>query len=212
MSEKISRRRFLKTTLLTAGAVGLTVCGGGTLAATYKPRIEMPTSIYGETQMENRVLVAYASKAGSTAEVATRIGEILATKNLAVDVKPVREVDDLTPYSSVVLGSAIRVGQILPEAMELVKNQQAALQGKNFHAFFVCLTLKDDTVENRQTVSAYLDPLRALAQPASEGMFAGVLNPRKLNLIERMMMKAMKAPEGDYRNWEAIEAWAASLA
>jgi menaquinone-dependent protoporphyrinogen oxidase len=208
MTEEISRRNFLKTTAITAGAVGLVVCGGGTLAATYKTKIEMPNFTFGDHTMENQILVAYASKAGSVADVAIRIGETLASKNLCVDVKPAAEVTDLTPYSTVVLGSAIRGGQLLPDAMNLIKNNQAALKQKTFNAFIVCLTLKDDTEENRKTVSAYLDPVRTLVQPASEGMFAGAIFPKKLNLVERLIMKAMKAPEGDYRNWDQISAWA----
>ncbi len=70
------------------------------------------------------------------------------------------------------------------------------------------MTLKDDTAENRQIVSAYLDPIRALVKPASEGLFAGVLNPAKMALIDRLIMSAMKSPQGDFRNWAQITAWA----
>jgi len=212
MSEKISRRRFLKTAAITTGAVGLVVCGGGAFAAAYRPKVDMPASTSEDTAMENRILIAYASKAGSTAEVAVRIGETLTAKNLAVDVKPAAEVSDLTPYGTVVVGSAIRTGQFLPEAMNFIKDNQAALQQKNFSTFLVCLTLKDDTEETRREVSAYLDPVRTLVQPASEGLFAGVLDPKKLTLLERLMMKAMKSTEGDFRNWEQISTWAQGLA
>lgn len=161
--------------------------------------------------MNNRILIAYASKAGSTAEIAAKIGESLSNQGQAVDVLPVAKVKDLSQYSSVVLGSAIRIGQILPEAMKFLQANQAALAQKKFSAFIVCLTLKDDTEENRQTVNAYLDPVRALVKPSSEGLFAGVLNTGKLPLFERLMIRVMKAPEGDYRDWGAIQSWAGSL-
>ncbi len=158
--------------------------------------------------MGNQTLIAYATKAGSTGEVAQRIGKTLAGRGAAVDVKPVKEVKDLSAYSTVILGSAIRMGNVLPEVKKFVEAHQAELQQKNFSAFFVCMTLKEDTEENRKTVNAYLDPVRALVQPASEGMFAGVLNAKKIGLLERLMMNMMKASEGDFRRWDQIETWA----
>jgi len=162
--------------------------------------------------MDKKILITYASKAGSTAETAARMGEMLAGQNAQVDVLPVEKVGDLSAYHAVLLGSAIRMGQLLPEVVKFVEANQAALQQKAFNVFFLCMTLEKDTPENRQTVSAYLEPVRALVKPASEGMFAGVMEPKKLSLLERMMMKAMKTPVGDFRNWEQINAWAQSAA
>lgn len=203
-----SRRGFLRKGCLTAAAVGVTLCGGTALAVTYQPRIDFPTTTFGVNTVNNRILIAYASKAGSTAEIAAKIGETLSKSGQAVDVLPVTKATDLSPYSSVILGSAIRVGQLLPEAMKFLQANQGTLAQKKFSAFIVCMTLKDDTEANRQTVSAYLDPVRALIKPASEGLFAGVMNMSKLPLFERLIIKMMKAPEGDFRKWDAIQAWA----
>lgn len=211
MAENISRRNFLKTSGITAAALGITVCGGGALAS-ISPKIEMQSASYGEKTMDKKILITYASKAGSTAETAARMGEMLAGQNAQVDVLPVEKAGDLSAYQAVVLGSAIRMGQLLPEVVKFVEANQAVLQQKSFNVFFLCMTLEKDTPENRQTVSAYLEPVRALVKPASEGMFAGVMEPKKLSLLERMMMKAMKTPVGDFRNWEQINAWAQSLA
>lgn len=162
--------------------------------------------------MTNRILVAYATKAGSTAEVAAWVGEIVGQHAAAVDVLPIGKVKDLSPYQQVVLGSAIRIGNVLPEMTRFIQANQGALQGKPFHIFVCCMTLEKDTPENRATMSAYLDPVRALVQPASEGLFAGVMDLKKISLLERMMMKTMKAPTGDFRDWEAIGAWTKSIA
>jgi len=211
MTENISRRNFLKTAGITAAALGITVCGGGALAS-IPPKIEMQSASYGEKTMDKKILITYASKAGSTAETAARMGEMLAKQNAQVDVLPVDKVGNLSAYQAVLLGSAIRMGQLLPEVVKFVEVNQAALQQKSFNVFFLCMTLEKDTPENRQTVSAYLEPVRTLVKPASEGMFAGVMEPKKLSLLERMMMKAMKTPVGDFRNWEQINAWAQSAA
>ncbi len=211
MAENISRRNFLKAAGITAAALGITVCGGGVLAS-IPPKIEMQSASYGEKTMDKKILITYASKAGSTAETAARMGELLAGQNAQVDVLPVDKVGDLSAYQAVVLGSAIRMGQLLPEVVKFVEANQAVLQQKSFNVFFLCMTLEKDTSENRQTVSAYLEPVRALVKPASEGMFAGVMDPKKISLLERLMMKAMKTPVGDFRNWEQINAWAQSVA
>lgn len=161
--------------------------------------------------MTNRILVAYSSKAGSTAEAAARIGDLLTQQGAVVDVLPVSKASDPGAYQAVVLGSATRMGQPVGEAVKWVEANQAALQQRPFSAFMLCMTLEPDTEENRKTVAPYLDPIRKLVQPQSEAMFAGVMNPQKLALIERLMMKAMKPPVGDFRKWDQIEAWAKTI-
>jgi menaquinone-dependent protoporphyrinogen oxidase len=212
MSPQTSRRSFLKKGVIATVAIGVTACGGTALAASYQPPVDLPSFNYGEKTMTQRTLVTYASKAGSTAEVAARIGETLAKRGSAVDVLPIGKVSDLTPYGTVVVGSAIRMGRVLPEVKSFIEKNQAALQKKSFSTFVVCLTLKDDTAENRTAVAAYLDPVRALVKPASEGLFAGVMNPNKIGLLDRLIMMAMKSPEGDYRKWDQITAWAEGVA
>jgi menaquinone-dependent protoporphyrinogen oxidase len=206
-----SRRKFMRKGCLTSAAVGLAVCGGGALALTYPPKIDLPETTYGETTMQNRVLVAYGTKAGSTAEVAARIGQALSQKNAAVDVLPVKQVKDLSAYTTVVLGSAIRMGSVLPEVKNFIEKNQAVLSQKSFSLFIVCMTLSEETEAKRAEASGYLEPIRALVKPASEGLFAGVMDGSRLPLFERLIMKAMKTPAGDYRNWEQINAWTASL-
>ena len=161
--------------------------------------------------MDNRVLIAYASRAGSTAEIAARVGQVLTRRGVAVDVLPVSAVEDLDRYSAVVLGSAIRTGKLLPEAMAFIIDNQEAFQEMPFSVFIACWTLKDTDVESLKIVNAYLDPVRALVAPEHEGMFAGVMDLSKLNWKERLLMKFMKVQQGDFRKWDEIEVWAEGL-
>jgi menaquinone-dependent protoporphyrinogen oxidase len=74
--------------------------------------------------------------------------------------------------------------------------------------------MKDDTAENRRKVLAYLDPVRKQApqiNPVDIGLFAGALDYKKLSLAYRLILKVMGAPEGDFRNWEAIRTWATGV-
>jgi menaquinone-dependent protoporphyrinogen oxidase len=161
--------------------------------------------------MNDRILVAYATRAGSTAEVAEAIAKALRANGAAVDVCPVKQVHHLSPYRAVVLGSAIRMGRWLPEALAFLKAHRAELSRLPVAYFVTCLTLTSNTVENRATVDAYLDPVRAILRPVSVGLFAGALDLNKLSFLNRLMLKAAKTPEGDFRKWDEIHLWGESL-
>ncbi len=159
----------------------------------------------------SKILVTYATRAGSTVEVAQTIANTLGATGATVDVRPVKNVKDIKGYDAVVVGSAIRMGAWLPEAVQFVKNNQAALAGLPTAYFLVSGFLKDDTPEMRKTVGAYLDPVRQILEPKSIGLFAGKMDWSKLNFIDRTLAKAMGEKEGDWRNWETIKNWAESL-
>ncbi len=162
--------------------------------------------------MDKRILIAYATKAGSTAEIAARVGEVLRRRGPGVvEVLPVGQVESLEPYSAVVLGSAIRMGRLLPEAMDFLDTHQEALRKLPFSVFIVCWTIKDTDPESVKIVRAYLDPVRALVTPDREGIFAGVLDLKTLGWKERLLLKFMKVQQGDFRKWDEIEAWAEEL-
>jgi menaquinone-dependent protoporphyrinogen oxidase len=215
-AQKISRRRFLAITGVTLGATALT-CSGPTALGTRQPSIDFTETTFGENTMPDKILVTYASKAGSTGGVAEAIGKTLAESGVQVDVRLMKDVNDLAPYRAVVAGSAIRMGQWLKEAMEFVQTHQSALAQKPFAAFLVCFTLaKSADDATRQEVAAYLEPVRALVKPVSEGLFAGMVDFSKLRLVpEGLIMRAILASDkvqpGDYRDWNAIRAWTAGL-
>lgn len=166
--------------------------------------------------MGNRILVTYASRNGSTAGVAEAIGKTLTECGEEVDVLPMQEVADLTPYRAVVAGSAIQAQRWLPEAVQFVQAHQPELRRKPFAAFLVCMTLSIQNGIYREQVAAWLDPVRALARPVSEGLFAGVLDIDKMpafgdRLKFRLSVRMGFWSEGDHRDWDAIRAWAESL-
>ena len=213
MSEKskITRRRFLA---LTGGTVGVTAlaCCGLTALGMQQPAVEsIESSFGGGNEMSDKILVAYASRAGSTGGVAEAIGQVLCNGGVAVDVRLAKEVTDVSPYRAVVVGSAIRMGQWLPEAIKFVEMHRDALSQVPVAYFAVCMTLAEDTEENRRMVAAYLDPVREIVQPVDVGLFAGAMDYGKLSFIFRLVIKAMKVPEGDFRNWDAIRDWAANV-
>jgi len=166
--------------------------------------------------MSNKILIAYASRAGSTTGVAEAIGKTLSESGAQVEVRPMKDVKDLAPYRAVVAGSAIRGGKWLPEAMQFMRTHRAALAQKHFAIFLVCITLSMPNIKHHQGVTGWLGPVRSLVKPVSEGFFAGTLDFSKLPLsLNKLLMRAAVAfgvwSLGDHRDWDAIRAWAQSI-
>lgn len=167
--------------------------------------------------MKDKVLVTYASRAGSTAGVAEAIGRTLTEKGMTVDVLPMQAVNDLAPYRAVVAGSAIRGQKWLPEAMQFLAEHRSELSSMPFAAFMVCITLSMSNADQyREGLKAWMDPVRALVPPVSEGYFAGALDFSKLPfsfnvLAMRLVVLFGLWKEGDHRDWAAIRKWSESL-
>jgi menaquinone-dependent protoporphyrinogen oxidase len=167
--------------------------------------------------MSQKILVAYASRAGATAGVAEEIGKVLIAKGAQVIVCPMTEVSDVRPYDAVVAGSAIQDRQWLPEAMQFLQKHQAELGKRPLATFTVCMTLAMRNGEKyRPGVLEWLAPVRRLVRPLSEGLFAGALDISKIpsygdRLKFRLSVLFGVWSEGDHRDWEAIRAWANEL-
>ncbi|MCC6804726.1 MAG: flavodoxin domain-containing protein [Anaerolineae bacterium] len=166
--------------------------------------------------MSDRILVAYASMTGSTAGVAEAIGKTLSESGAEVDVRRVEDVKDITPYRAVVVGSAIQNRQWLPEAMQFVQAHRTELAGKPLATFAVCMTMAMKNPRYRSAVVDWLQPVRSLVSPVSEGFFAGILDIGKVpKLSDRIKFRLSVLfgvwSEGDHRDWNAIRAWAGSL-
>jgi menaquinone-dependent protoporphyrinogen oxidase len=162
--------------------------------------------------MTARILVAYATRLGSTVNVAETIGQVLRDAGSDVEVLPTAEVVDLDGYDSVILGSAIRLGEPLPEVVRFARQHASDLSRLPVAYFAVCATMTEDTPEHRESVRRYLDPLRQITEPVSIGMFAGAFEYSKVHRPLRWLLRALHVPEGDWRNWDKIRTWAADLA
>jgi len=167
--------------------------------------------------LSNKILVTYASRTGSTAEIAQAIGTTLAASGAPVDVRPMQEVQDLAPYSAVVAGSAIRGSKWLPEARQFIETHRAELAQKRFAEFTVCITLAmSNTEQYRAAVAKWVAPVRALVKPLSEGFFPGMLDfsklPANLDTLQLRLAVALHIfPRDDRRDWNAVRAWAESI-
>lgn len=158
--------------------------------------------------MSKRILVAYASASGSTREVAEAIAHEIEGDGLTTLVLPANQIDNVAQYHGVVLGSSVRLGRWLPEAVACLERIKDELANKPVAYFTTCLTMAEDTAENRAIVLKYMEPLLNLTPdvtPLGLGLFAGSLDP------DRRAILVGNGPQGDHRNWEAIRAWSSEV-
>ncbi|MBL8056607.1 MAG: flavodoxin domain-containing protein [Anaerolineales bacterium] len=209
MTHSINRRSFLKTAGLGLGAA-VVACGGLTALATQPPALDFYEST-GDNAMTDKILIAYASKCGSTGEVAQAIADELTRRGQAVDVRLAGSVKTIAGYRAVLVGSAIRMGQWLPEAVKFVERNAAVLPSLPNAFFTVHMLNTGDDAASRQARAAYLAGVHQFMAAQSEVFFAGKLELAKMSFLDRLISQAMKAQDEDKRDWAAIRAWAQTV-
>lgn len=161
------------------------------------------------------VLVTYASKHGATEEIAERIAAKLRQLGQDVEVRPVEAVEaagDLQQYEAVVIGSAVYFGAWMKEAIAFVRANRKALAARPVWLFSSGPTGEAAPPDQPdQPDPKQIAELNAAIRPQEHRMFGGELDYHKLSFPERMIIKGVKAPEGDFRDWDAIEAWSESI-
>lgn len=164
--------------------------------------------------MDTQVLVTYATKHGSTAEIAERIGQVLRDAGLPADVAPTYGVDDLARYTAVVLGSAVYIGRWRKQAVKFMQDNEDMLAEMPVWLFSTGPTGEGDAEELLEgwRFPKNLQPVADHIQPRDIAVFHGALNREDLNLLEKWMIKNVKAPVGDFRDWDAISGWTAAIA
>ena len=164
--------------------------------------------------MDTRVLVVYATKYGATAGIAEKIGEVILQAGLQTDVLPTDSVNDLAPYKAIVLGSAVYVGQWRKEAVAFLENNEKTMAKLPVWFFSSGPTGEGDPVQLMQgwRFPEALQPIADRVQPRDTAFFHGALDMTKLSLAEKLLIKGIKAPVGDSRDWDAIASWATAIA
>ncbi|MCC6616104.1 MAG: flavodoxin domain-containing protein [Anaerolineae bacterium] len=164
--------------------------------------------------MENKVLVAYASKYGATAEIAEHIGRTLRASGVTAEVKPAEQVDDVSAYAAVVLGSAVYAGQWRKEASAFLETNERALAERPVWLFSSGPTGDGNPSEimHGWRFPEAQQPVADRIQPRDVVFFHGAIDMKKLSFPEKLLVRGIKAPVGDFRNWDSISAWANAMA
>jgi menaquinone-dependent protoporphyrinogen oxidase len=158
-----------------------------------------------------RVLVAYATQKGSTAEIAQVIGNELRSMGHTVVIQEMRTIKSLDGYDVVIMGAPVYVGKII-EMGGFVGRHRQELATRMVAAFAVGIA---PASSDQQQVYAEMNTLRAMLeplQPVALTMFAGRVDLARLSFIQKTMINMTKSPVGDFRDWNAIAAWARVVA
>jgi menaquinone-dependent protoporphyrinogen oxidase len=161
--------------------------------------------------MSARILIAYATRNGSTAEIARIIGKELAAAGVAVDVAEIKTISALADYTAVVIGGPLYMGSVDGAVKKFVGKNREQLQRLPVAAFAVGLAPKNP---DPGAVGMAMDALKKSIDPVtpvSSVLFAGKLDPAKVNFVMRKFLEMAKIPSGDFRDWDAIAAWAQKL-
>lgn len=156
-----------------------------------------------------RVLVAHASRHGSTAEIAARIAAVLADRSLAVECHRVEDSPTLDEVDAVVLGGAVYAGSWPKSALAWV--DQVAATAATMPVWVFSSGPAGDPPRPAER-PAQADAVAERLAPRDHAVFAGVIDRSRLSFIERGIVAALRIPDGDYRDWAAITAWAEGIA
>jgi menaquinone-dependent protoporphyrinogen oxidase len=164
--------------------------------------------------MENKVLVAYASKYGATKEIAEKIGEVLKQQGLQADISAVKSVKNLADYNTVIIGSALYMGMWRKEAINFLKTNEKLLAERHLWVFSTGPSGKGDPKELLKGAILPNSIKQAIERikPLDISVFHGMLDARKMNPFEKWMISKLKAEFGDFRDWDMITAWAKKVA
>jgi menaquinone-dependent protoporphyrinogen oxidase len=163
--------------------------------------------------MSGSVLIAHATRYGSTQEVAEAVAATLHEHGLALDVQPMRDVRALSSYDAVVLGAPLYMFHWHKDALHFLERHRAGLTQRPVAVF--ALGPFHNEPQEFQGAREQLD--KELAKypwltPATIAIFGGKFDPQRLAFPYSLFPALKNMPASDIRDWEAIRAWASELA
>lgn len=156
-----------------------------------------------------KVLVSAASRHGATTEVVATIAAALTAAGADAVVVAPSEVTSIDGFDAAVIGSAVYVGRWLEPARELLEEHRDALS-----RIPVWLFSSGPVGDPPKPVEDPIDvpAMVALVGAREHRLIPGRIDKKRLGLGEKAILAAVRAPEGDFRPWPEIDAWAAEIA
>jgi len=163
--------------------------------------------------MSASVLVAYATRYGSTQEVAEAVAATLRERGLAVDIQPIANVQSLDQYRAIVLGAPLYMFHWHKDALHFLARHRAAFTQRPV----VIFALGPFHAEEKEFQGAREQLDKELAKfpwltPQAITIFGGKFDPQKLTFPHNLIPALKNMPASDVRDWTAIRAWANDLA
>lgn len=156
-----------------------------------------------------KLLIAVSSRHGSTREIADSIGDTIREAGVEVDVVDAAQVESVAPYDAVIVGSALHMGRWMGPARELVNRSADALRTRPVW-LFSSGPLGRDIVDPADAAEGA--KLQALVGAREHRVFPGKADKGELGFAERTILRMVKHPYGDHRDWTATSEWARAIA
>ena len=156
-----------------------------------------------------RIMVAVASRHKATAEIGSRIAEVMNRSDVDASFTLLDDSTVTGDFDAFVVGSAVYAGRWLPEARDFVKQHKQELAGKPVF-LFSCGPVGEEPLPHEDPFD--IERMSLLSTARDHRIFGGRLDHTKLGMLERGIVMALGAPEGDYRPWADIDAWADNIA
>ncbi len=163
-----------------------------------------------DAKKSSKVLIAYASKHGSTKEIAERIYQVLLRKGVAVELRNIEEPISVANYRAFIIGSAVYAGNWRSSAKKFIDSNKEFLVGKPVWLFSTGPV--GDPLKPSIEKSVQIKDISKEVKPYGHYIFGGKIQKEKLSLTEKTMLKAVGAQDGDYRDWAEVQDWAERIA
>ena len=155
----------------------------------------------------SKLCIAYVTKTNTTKEIAEEIAKVAIKKDWDVKVLPVSAIIDLKEFDAILIGAPINGMQWLPEAVEFVEKNQAALKTISSSYFLVSYLMNSGAKRCGKLIDKSLNKASALVTPFSIGKFDGRVED-EFGAIPRLLFGVKKGTPLDLRNWDQIRDWA----
>lgn len=156
---------------------------------------------------QRKILVVYASLAGSTEEVARTIAFELQQQGARVDLYHVHDAPRPDGYDATVIGSAIRYGRWLPAVLNYLKKYATQLAQMPVALFDVGILSQQGNAQQKEEARRYSQVAQELVQPVTQLRVKGKIDFKRLGFFSKMLSKMMGIVEGDWRDFDDVRAW-----
>ncbi|GIW29684.1 MAG: flavodoxin [Meiothermus sp.] len=150
------------------------------------------------------ILIAYATRGGTTQRIAEAIAKVMREKGALVEVRPVEQIRDLSVYRAVVLGSGVRDEKWLPEAIHFVTDHRQSLATLPLIYFLVYSQLLQEFPQRIEEVLGHLSEVRRVVEPLEVAIFSR----DQQSMPPEMLVNSKVTPQGDWSGWERLSTWA----
>ena len=159
-----------------------------------------------------RALIAYATKYGTTKEIAEEIQGVLTENGIESDITNVMETGTIDSYDAVILGSPVYMGKMLVEARDFCQRYKPYLIDKWLAIFVDGISCCPPEANNTSPMIAAINEMSEYVRPAMKKIFAGAFSPVGLSEGDAQIADMVHPPVGDFRDHEEIRTWAREVA